>query len=170
MHYRQATVDDIWEIQQIRHAVKENVLSDPSLVTDEDCIRYLTHRGKGWVCEENNRLIGFAIADLQDHNIWALFLRPESEGKGIGRQLHYLMLAWYFGQTTDTVWLSTERGTRAEGFYRKLGWKEVGTYGNSEIKFELTFADWQKLKIVQPVTGNISLESIPLHHSKKPRL
>ncbi|HEV7333582.1 MAG TPA: GNAT family N-acetyltransferase [Flavisolibacter sp.] len=155
MHYRAATIDDIQDIQQIRHAVKENVLSDPSLVTDEDCIRYITQRGKGWVCEENNRMIGSAIADLQDHNIWALFLRPEYEGKGIGRQLHYRMLEWYFSQTSETVWLSTEKGTRAEGFYRKLGWKEVGSYGKCEIKFEMTFADWQKVKNAHLATDNL---------------
>ncbi|NTS42269.1 GNAT family N-acetyltransferase [Flavisolibacter sp. BT320] len=145
MHYRTALASDIPQIQQIRHAVKENVLSHPSLVTDEDCLRYLTQRGKGWVCETDNRLVGFAIADLQDHNIWALFLLPEYEGQGIGRQLHYRMLEWYFSQTRETVWLSTGKQTRAEKFYGRLGWKETGPYGNGETRFEMSFADWQKL-------------------------
>ena len=148
MHYREATADDIKEIQRIRHAVRENIMSDPSLVTDADCLHYITHRGRGWVCEADKKIVGFAIADLQDHNIWALFLLPDYEGLGIGRQLHYLMLAWYFSQTKETVWLSTGRGTRAEGFYRNLGWSEAGPYGKGEIKFDMSFATWQKQKLV----------------------
>ena len=64
-------------------AVKENVLSNPALVTDKDCEEYLNVRGKGWVCETDNQIIGFAIADLKENNIWALFIRPEYEGLGI---------------------------------------------------------------------------------------
>jgi len=55
------------------------------------------------------------------------------------------MLDWYFTQTKDTVWLSTVPGTRAETFYRRQGWKEVGSYGKSEIKFEMTYEDWTTL-------------------------
>jgi GNAT superfamily N-acetyltransferase len=65
------------------------------LVTDKDCVEYLTLRGKGWVCEMA-QLVGFAIADLIDNNIWALFVHPDFEGKGIGKTLHDMMLDWYF--------------------------------------------------------------------------
>lgn len=145
MLYREATVADISALQDVRHAVKENVLSHPSLVTDADCMHYLTRRGKGWVCEEEGQIVGFAIADLEGRNIWALFLRPECENRGIGKALHKRMLDWYFSQTTDTVWLSTAPASRAEGFYRKLGWKEAGLYGKGEIKFEMPFTAWQAL-------------------------
>jgi predicted N-acetyltransferase YhbS len=144
MIFREALLTDIPAIQYVRNAVKENVLSDPSKVTDEDCINFLSLRGKGWVCEADNTVIGFAIVDLQYHNIWALFILPEFEKQGIGRQLHQLMLDWYFTQTEHTVWLSTDPGTNAEKFYRKAGWTEVGLYGNREIKFEMTFNDWRK--------------------------
>jgi len=43
-------------------------------VTDKDFEIFLTVKGKGWVCEIKNRIVGFAIADLQDNNIWALFI------------------------------------------------------------------------------------------------
>ena len=98
MAFREATLQDIPQIQIVRHAVKENVLSDPGLVTDEDCANYLTNRGKGWVCESNGKIVGFAIADLVDDNIWALFVDPHFEGQGIGRKLHEIMLDWYFSQ------------------------------------------------------------------------
>ncbi len=142
MLIREATVHDIRQIQFVRHAVRENRLSDPALVTDEDCKEFITRRGKGWVCEINAEIIGFSIADLQDHNVWALFLRPEFEGRGIGRKLHDIMLDWYFKQTQKTIWLGTAPGTRAESFYRKAGWTQAGRHGQGEVKFEMTYQDW----------------------------
>jgi len=142
MIYREASIEDILQIQIVRHAVKENTLSDPALVTDQDCVEYLTIRGKGWVCEIDSRIVGFSIADLQDNNIWALFVHPEFEGRGIGRRLHDAMLDWYFSQTKDKVWLGTESGTRADQFYRKSGWTEAGTHGKGETRFEMTYEDW----------------------------
>jgi len=52
------------------------------------------------------------------------------------------MLHWYFTQTQHTVWLGTAPDTRASRFYRKAGWKETGTNGKTEIKFEMSFEDW----------------------------
>lgn len=144
MIFREATIYDIQEMQIVRHLVKENVLSNPALITNKDCENYITVKGKGWVCEENKKIIGFAIADLKDKNIWALFLRPEYEGNGIGKKLHDIMLNWYFNQTKETVWLSTAPGTRAEKFYIKAGWKAVGMYGTKEIKFEMSYESWIK--------------------------
>ena len=103
-------------------------------------------RGKGWVCEIENQIVGFAIADLRDNNIWALFLQPEFENSGIGRQLHDIMLDWYFDQTKNNVWLGTSPKTRAETFYRKSGWKEIGTHGKGEIKFEMSFDNRTRMK------------------------
>ena len=120
-----------------------NILSNPNLVTDEDCREFLLERGKGWVCEIDNQIVGFAIADLQENNIWALFVHPYHDKKGIGKQLHKLMLDWYFSQTRKAIWLGTSPGTRAEVFYQKQGWKIAGTHGK-EVKFEMTFEDWVK--------------------------
>lgn len=71
---REAKVGDITQILLVRNSVKENRLSIPNSVTVDDCATYLTERGKGWVCEINTEIVGFSIVDLQDHNIWALFL------------------------------------------------------------------------------------------------
>ena len=144
--FREATVDDIKQIQTVRNSVTENMLSNPNLVTDKHCEEFLTIRGKGWVCEVENEVVGFAIADLVDHNIWALFLTPNFEKRGIGTQLHTMMLDWYFTQTKDTVWLGTAFNTRAEKFYRKAGWTEVGTHGSDEIKFEMTYDSWLQIR------------------------
>lgn len=139
---REARPSDIGELQRIRRAVTENVLSDPSKVTDALVEEYLTERGKGWVAEAEGTLLGFAIADLQDNNIWALFIDPKYENMGIGKRLHDTMLHWYFRQGKASVWLSTGPGTRAEGFYRKHHWEAVEVLPNGEVKFEMTRAVW----------------------------
>ena len=143
MIYRTANIDDVQQMFEVRMSVKENVLVNTDLVTDELCIEYLTNRGKGFVCAINNHLVGFGIADLIDDNIWALFVRPEFEGIGIGRKLHDAMLNWYFKQGKEKVWLSTSPNTRAEKFYRKAGWQDVWRNPNGEIRFEMTAGLWQ---------------------------
>lgn len=145
MIIREARLDDIEQIQLVRNSVTENRLSNPNLVTNQDCAEFITKRGKGWVCEIDQKIVGFAIADLEENNIWALFLDPKFERMGIGQQLHNTMLNWYFAQTKQTVWLGTAFHTRAEKFYKKAGWKEVGKNGSNEIKFEMTFEDWTEI-------------------------
>ncbi|MCY7411341.1 MAG: GNAT family N-acetyltransferase [Chitinophagales bacterium] len=102
----------------------------------------------------NNIIVGFSIADLNTHSIWALFVKPEDEKKGIGKKLHQLMLDWYFNQSKEKLWLETAANTRAEKFYKTLGWIESERHvrksssPNSsfwiEIKLELTFDEWNK--------------------------
>lgn len=119
-------------------SVKENMLNNPALVTPTDYKTILTINGKGWVCISGGHITGFAIADICNHNIWALFVAPSAEKAGIGRELHRTMMQWYFSQTNTSAWLSTSPGTRAEAFYRKAGWAYAGTYGKDEIKFVMT--------------------------------
>jgi GNAT superfamily N-acetyltransferase len=139
---REATIADIKQMQIVRNSVTENTLSDPNLVTDKDCEEYITTRGKGWVYEIEGRLVGFAIVDLKENSIWALFVDPNFEHKGIGRKLHTAMMNWYFDQTKETVWLTTDNATRAEGFYRRAGWEAIGRKENGEIKFEMKYENW----------------------------
>ena len=146
MTFREATIDDIPQMAVVRNSVKENVLSNPDLITTEDYIEFMTVRGKGWVCEIDGQIVGFSIPDLADSNIWALFLHPDFENRGIGRRLHDLMLDWYFAQGKEEVWLGTAPGTRAEEFYRKSGWTQNGMYGK-EVRFEMTRDDWEQINL-----------------------
>jgi len=146
MKIRVANAKDISQIQTVRNLVKENRLSDPALVPDSDVEDYINRRGKGWVCEIDEQVVGFAIADLVDNNIWALFIHPDFERMGIGKKLHDEMMNWYFSRTDKTVWLGTAPKTRAELFYRKAGWREVGIHGKGEIKFEMTKDKWRSFQ------------------------
>ncbi len=141
--YRIARTEDIPGIQVVRNAVKENMLSNPALVSDDDCEDFINRRGRGWVAIADEKIVGFSIADLVEKNIWALFVEPGYDKKGIGRELHRLMLDWYFEQTSDPVWLGTAPNTRAENFYRDAGWVEIGMHGRGEIKFEMTEEKWK---------------------------
>ncbi len=143
MNFRQATIKDIPQIQIVRNSVKENQLSNPNLIPDQFVEEFITKRGKGFVCEIDKKIVGFSIVDFVENNVWALFLLPEFEGKGIGKKLHQLMLDEYFSKTKETIWLSTEANSRAETFYKKQGWKNAGFLGN-EVKFEMSFEDWRK--------------------------
>jgi len=146
MIFRDAKLEDIPEMRVVRNSVKENALSNPGLVTFHDYENFLTKRGKGWACEIDNRIVGFAIVDMVDHNVWALFVDPGFEARGIGKKLHDSMLDWYFTQTNTTLWLGTAPNTRAEKFYRTNGWREVGVHGKGEVKFEMTEKDWLEIR------------------------
>ena len=142
MTFREAQLTDIPQMSAIRMAVKENVLSNPALVTQKDYEEYLTLRGKGWVCEIDGCVVGFAIGDLVKNNVWALFIHPDHEGKGIGKTLLSLLLTWYFAQTNETIWLSTAPNSRAAAFYRRFGWAETGMTKTGEIRFALNAEQW----------------------------
>ena len=143
MQFREATLADISGMSRVRYAVRENPLNTPGLVTDADYELFLTQRGKGWVCSVADEIVGFAIVDLQGHNIWALFVEPDFAEKGIGKELHRRMMDWYFNQSTAPVWLGTAPNTRAEVFYEKMGWRKVGMANKGEVKFEMSAEDWQ---------------------------
>jgi GNAT superfamily N-acetyltransferase len=149
MIFREATLQDIPQLSFVRMSVKENVLNNPALVTEQHYVAYLTVRGKGWVCETAGRIVGLSIGDLHDNNVWALFILPGYEGKGIGRELLSLLLNWYFGHTSTRIWLSTAPGTRAEAFYRRFGWKDAGLQPNGEQRFELTAEEWEGIRSKQ---------------------
>lgn len=145
MNIREAATGDIEQLHVIRTSVSENILSDPSRISYEDYEKYLTHYGKGWVCESENRIAGFAIVDVKQCNVWALFILPEFQNQGVGKSLQTAMLDWYFSEQPGDLWLSTASGTKAEQFYLATGWTKSGQTASGEVKFSMTKEKWMSL-------------------------
>jgi len=134
---RRATIADIPAMSRIRLAVRENRLSNPARITEEMYRDYLDALGRGWVAELAGEIVGFSYADRADGSIWALFVAPEREGLGAGRRLLRLAVDWLFEIGYDEVWLGTQPGTRADGFYAAQGWTQEGVKDDDEVWYRL---------------------------------
>ena len=133
---RQATTGDIAGIQHVRRSVRENRLVS-TVISDEDVRKAIEESGRGWVVESDDGVVGFAIGNAASGNIWALFVHPEHERRGHGRQLHDTMVAWLWSRGLDRLWLTTEPGTRAQRFYEAAGWQLVGSTPGGEVRYDL---------------------------------
>ena len=128
---RRARLDERPRITEIRLAVRENRLMDPSRVTDADYQWFNDNPGI-WVWEEHGRILGFSAADTRDGTIWALFIDPDHEGRGIGRALLRKACDVLRDAGHRHATLGTEPGSRADGFYRQAGWIALHIDGRGE--------------------------------------
>lgn len=135
---RPAGEGDVLAVNALRLRVRENILSRPGWLTPERTLQAISETGRGWVWEEEGVILGFSVANARERNIWALFVEPGHEGRGIGRELLDAAVQWLWSQSSTRIWLTTEQGTRAESFYRAAGWQEVARMENGEIRFELS--------------------------------
>ena len=121
----------------IRLAVTENRLRDPSRITLQMYLDYLGPLGKSWVCEADGVIAGFASADNAGGSIWALFINPDHEGKGIGKHLLALMADYLFALGHEKIVLSTSADTRADTFYASQGWERGKMKDDVEVHYSL---------------------------------
>lgn len=131
MSIRRARQGDHPRVTEIRMAVTENILWNPGRVTIEDYVWFRDNPGV-WVWEEDGNILGFSAADTRDGSIWALFVDPAHERRGIGRPLFEKALDVLRYDGHRTAWLTTQPGSRAEGFYLAAGWKVIGTSPRGE--------------------------------------
>lgn len=131
---REAHRADLPAIWQVRLSVRENTLA-PGRISDADLLDALESAGRGWVAERSGRVLGFAIG-LRDGRLWALFVRPEAAGRGIGSALHDEALCWFAGLPLTRLWLSTGARTRARAFYAARGWVYSGQLDDDEVRLE----------------------------------
>jgi GNAT superfamily N-acetyltransferase len=132
---RRAVLTDEPRIFEIRFAVRENRLSDPTLVTSADVKWFIENPGI-WLWDEAGVIKGFSAGDTRDGTIWALFVDPAYEGRGIGKALLETALVPLRRAGYRVARLSTDRGTRADQFYRATGWVETGVTEKGETLFE----------------------------------
>jgi GNAT superfamily N-acetyltransferase len=103
-------------------------------VTAADCDAFI-ERSEIWVWEEDGVVQGFAAGDTRDGWIWALFVAPGHEGRGIGQALLPLACETLRKAGYTMATLSTVEGTRAARFYRMNGWTAAGRNHKGELVF-----------------------------------
>lgn len=125
----------------VRLAVRENRLSNPERITHAMYAAHLGPEGRSWVGEVDGQVVGFCAAALpadgRDASIWALFVLPEYEGRGIGKRLLAMAVEWLFAQAAQRVVLGTATGTRADAFYERRGWRRGAMREGGEVEFTL---------------------------------
>jgi GNAT superfamily N-acetyltransferase len=150
VNFRVAVEQDIPEMHRVRLSVRENVLRDASRVQPEYYLQKLNEHGNGWACEVAGRIVGIVIADFTRSSIWALFIEPTYEGRGVGRCLHETAFDWLFDSGATTVSLSTEPNSRAERFYRHANWRYAGQQPNGEARYEMIRERWLTTRSSRP--------------------
>ena len=136
MTLRPAALEDVAAMHVLRMSVLENRQRDPSRITEADYHPFLRQPRASWVAEDGNRLVGFAIADIKARSVWALFVSPDCEGRGIGRSLLKQLTSCLIESGSGPIHLFTEPGTRAARFYAAAGWFKTGIDHNGQVRFE----------------------------------
>lgn len=140
---RVATVHDIPALFAVRTSVRENHLDLAQLAERGVTPRTIADMLRGgdaraWVVEEADVVVAFGMADARTGTVFALFVRPEAEGRGNGRALLSAAERWLFDAGWETIWLQTGREPhiRAHRFYRAAGWTLVGEADHEDVRYE----------------------------------
>jgi len=127
---RPIAISDISETFRVGTATDENRLTSAQLtalgITESSVSEKLLGSYKGWLCEEQGSVVGFAIGDRSSGEMWVIAVLPGHIGRGIGGALLEKVEAWLFSEGCSELWLTTDLDTRlrAYSFYKKHGWSD----------------------------------------------
>ena len=82
-------------------------------------------------------IVGFSIADRASGSIFALFVLPEHERRGIGSCLHGLALDWLWANGMTRLWPTTDPTSKAACFYERRGWRATGAAEHGDMRYEI---------------------------------
>ncbi|MBK8477506.1 MAG: GNAT family N-acetyltransferase [Opitutaceae bacterium] len=139
MKFRPIESKDLSEIIEVRASTRENPFSREALrqlgITEESTAELLRTTHRGWLCEEEGRIVGLAIGDGKTGELWVTAVLPEFERRGVGVRLIDSVEGWLWSLGWQELWLwtSPDRQKRAFTFYLKRGW------GVSELKDGILF-------------------------------
>ena len=139
---REATVEDVPALFEIRLSVRENSATREGLhalgIDEKAVATAITSQGRGWIAEHEGLAVGFSIADQKEGSIFALFVRPRFEGRGYGGNLLAAAVDWLFDCGFRHLSLAVGPNTRAHRFYLRRGWTETGVVEpNGDIELTL---------------------------------
>lgn len=138
---RRANVADIDTLFDIRTSVRENHLSREQLtelgITPAALVEAIEAAPCAWISEIDGIAAGFAMVDNAAGELFALFVRPQYEGLGIGRLLLAAAEEQLFGEHAS-IWLVTDggEGIRANAFYRRHGWQLAERVDERDVRYE----------------------------------
>ena len=140
---REATIADVPKMFEVRCAVRENHMSVGQLtragITPESVSAMICGRDyTAPLIEIDGTVVAFGMAQLSSGYVFAVFVRPEFEGRGFGTAvLGWLESALRAGGASQ-AWLSTGGDTsmRAHGFYRARGWTASGLLSDGQMRYE----------------------------------
>ena len=145
MKLRSASVSDVETLFDIRCSVTENHQSREELASlgvTVASVKAMIESGDyvTTIADKDEQPVGFTMAQISEGYIFACFVRPESEGQGIGRALMDAAEEGLRRAGVKQAWLSTgpEQEFRAIGFYRHLGWADNGYLEDGQIRFTKT--------------------------------
>ncbi len=119
---------DLSEIIELRGRTRENPFSRKDLlkigIIEESVTEMLRTTHRGWLCEENEKIAGFAIGDGKTGELWVIAVLPEFECRGIGSLLMAAVEGWLaeIGWQEFWLWTSSDSKKQAFSFYMKHGW------------------------------------------------
>lgn len=94
--------------------------------------------GRVWVADDAGKIEGMAMYGIRDRvvDIWKLYVRPERQGEGIGRELLACLIA-ATRESADRVTLAYMDGNAAaQAFYERMGFvqthREVDEWGGPD--------------------------------------
>ncbi len=142
--YRQMQIVDIPAAFAVRLSTVENAVTleemeDDYGVTPQSLSMAMRSHVRGWLCEDSGQVVGFAMGDRLNGEVQVVAVRPEYEGRGIGKNLLTRVQTWLFSESHEEIWLlaNPDSNTRAHGFYRKLGWQATGKRRDSDEVMKL---------------------------------
>ena len=131
---RLGRLSDLEALVTVRMSVAENRISEASRVPVQEYRNFIEHRAL-FVWVEEKEIIGFSAADPTDGTIWALFVRPDRDGRGIGSALLDKTCRMLKRRGRSVASLSTGPDSKAADFYRRRGWVALGMTDWHELQF-----------------------------------
>lgn len=133
LHFREMTTADLTSVFDVRVSTRENAITMERLerdygVTPERLAEAMGESVRGWLCEDDGRVVGFAMGNAANGEVTVVAVHPRAEGRGVGRGVLDRVGAWLFASGHEEIWLLTtpDPALRAWGFYASLGWKPTG--------------------------------------------
>jgi GNAT superfamily N-acetyltransferase len=114
----------------VRIATRENTYTMDGLdrlgITEASVTDMIKTTHRGWLCEVDKQVVGFAIGNRKNGEMWVIGVLPEYEGKGVGKELLIRVEDWLWSEGWNEIWLTTDidPSLRAYGFYRSQGWMD----------------------------------------------